>query len=163
MTRTQPPPLRIVAARLEVPDWHELSAALCGHCSGRLDGCMVTRHAAMLANLHRIRAAEPERAEVIDRRRADLIILTDTWLANRLARRPKGRARSLGAAMDKIAAAQVAAEAAHRSIVPGEDNEQALQVWRHLAALLARWDLFLSYVFDGEALPWPADLPELEL
>jgi hypothetical protein len=146
-----------------LPDWHELSAAL-GRPNAPAGG-FVTRLASAFVKLHWTRQTEPDRIAEVDSRREGLVIVVDNWVANRLSRvqSPDIEKRSIGEALDKLAAARVAAEVALDGVADGDLDEHVHAMWFRLGSLLARWTHLRDYVVDGQPFPWPPDSPDTEL
>ncbi|MCC3311663.1 hypothetical protein [Nocardia africana] len=118
-----------------IPDGHELLAACCGHIGDRTDDHPVTRAARQLAELHLARRRSPVRAAEIDCRRREIVVHIDRWVSDRTA--AAAQARSLGAAVDGLAAAQVRATVLLRD-AETVDDERIRAAW-FLAGSLANW------------------------
>lgn len=117
-----------------MPDGHELLAACCGHIGDDIDDHPVTRCARELAELHLQRRISPMRAAEIDCRRREIVVAIDHWAGARTA----ARARSLGAAVDGLAAAQVRATVLLRSI--GDIRDERVQVaWSMVGFMADDW------------------------
>ncbi len=119
-----------------LPDWHELLAAFLGHIGDQPGDHPVTRWAQDLAALHHQRRGDPLRSAEIDGRRGELVARIDRWAAEHTVARP--RTRSLGAAVDAMAAAQVRAAHLLRSIDDVGD-ERVYAAWFLLATLADDW------------------------
>ncbi|RMI33024.1 DUF4254 domain-containing protein [Nocardia stercoris] len=122
-----------------MPDWHELLAAFCGRLGDRPGDHPVTRGARGLADLHwqRLHSDPTE----IDRHRLDHIHRIDEWVGANLRR---AAPRSLGAAVDTMAAAQVRAVWMLHSAEDVAD-ERVHTAWFRLARLAGHWtDLALE-------------------
>ncbi|MFI6045311.1 hypothetical protein ACIA8C_27025 [Nocardia sp. NPDC051321] len=95
-----------------LPDYHQMSEAFREAGSDK-PGChMILQLGSALAQLHRTSRIQPHRCGEVDRRRTELVILIDNWVAIHLPGRPgwRGPNRSLGVAADEMAAAQVDAD-----------------------------------------------------
>ena len=128
---------RIPACRL--PDQRELVAAFTG--SGeREPGRPLLAWANTLAELHRHRHADPLATAGIDCRRAELVALIDRWInAEPTLRRARHRrVDSLGATIDRMAAAHVHANhLLHSAECVSDDRVHA--AWYRLALLADEW------------------------
>ncbi|MDR7168429.1 hypothetical protein J2W56_002160 [Nocardia kruczakiae] len=133
----------------EIPDGHELLAACCGHLGDQADDHPVTRAARELAELHLARRCAPVRAAEIDCRRREIVVHIDRWVSDRTA--AAAHARSLGAAVDGLAAAQVRATVLLREAEP-VDDERVRAAW-FLVGSLADWWGELVEQHVGNARP----------
>ncbi|MBF6172172.1 hypothetical protein [Nocardia blacklockiae] len=134
-----------------LPDWHELLAAFLGHVGDQPGDHPVTRWARTLAELHLQRRGDPLRSAEIDGRRGELVARIDRWVAAHTEARP--RTRSLGAAIDTMAAAQV--RAAH--LLRNADDvreERVYAAWFLLASLADGWTE-LVHRLSGPQWPQP--------
>ncbi|MEU6560288.1 DUF4254 domain-containing protein [Nocardia nova] len=119
-----------------LPDEHEILAACCGHIGDHTDDHPVTRCARELAELHLLRRGTPMRAAEIDCRRREIVVAIDHWIGARTA--APARARSLGAAVDGLAAAQVRATVLLRAI--GDTGDERVQVaWSMVGFMAEDW------------------------
>ena len=128
-----------------MPDGHELLAACCGHIGDHADDHPVTRCARELAELHLLRRSSPVRTAEIDCRRREIIVAIDLWVGARTA--APARARSLGAAVDGLAAAQVRATLLLRTI--GDTRDERVQVaWSTVGFMAEDWAGLVEQKFD---------------
>ncbi|MEV5648489.1 DUF4254 domain-containing protein [Nocardia sp. NPDC052254] len=119
-----------------MPDEHELLAACCGHIGDHRDDHPITRCARELAELHLLRRSTPVRAAEIDCRRREIVVAIDQWAGARTVA-PAG-ARSLGAAVDGLAAAQVRATVLLRAI--GDIGDERVRVaWSMVGFMADDW------------------------
>jgi hypothetical protein len=128
-----------VARRL--PDQRELVAAFGGHPSDPADDHPLLGWAATLAALHRRRHRDPLAAAGIDCRRAELVATIDTWVIDQLPRKRSAdhlRAESVGATVDRMAAAHVhASHLLHTAEKVSDARVHA--AWYRLALLADEW------------------------
>lgn len=138
-----------------IPDGHELLAACCGHIGDHADDHPVTRAARQLAELHLARRRSPVRAAEIDCRRREIVVHIDRWVSDRTG--APAHARSLGAAVDGLAAAQVRATVLLRD-AETVDDERIRAAW-FLVGSLANWWGELVEQHVGNARPYPRRRP----
>ncbi|MEU7764378.1 DUF4254 domain-containing protein [Nocardia sp. NPDC049190] len=96
----------------KVPDQRALVAAFGEHRDDPAEDHPLVGWAGMLATLRRHRQADPLAAAGIDCRRAELVAAIDAWVTDQLPRQRSTehlRTRSLGATVDRMAAAHVQA------------------------------------------------------
>lgn len=98
--------------RQPLPDYHQMSEAFHADIGDKPGHHMILQLAAALAQLHRTSRIHPHRCGEVDRRRTELVILIDNWVATHLPGRQgwPGPSKSLGVAADEMAAAQVDAD-----------------------------------------------------
>lgn len=127
---------RATACRL--PDQRELVAAFSGSERPQ-PGQPLLCWAHSLATLHRRRHGDPLSTAGIDCRRAELVALIDRWAeAQATAGRTHPRADSLGATIDRMAAAHVHANhLLHSAERVSDDRVHA--AWYRLALLADEW------------------------
>ncbi|MFI9503814.1 hypothetical protein [Nocardia sp. NPDC052566] len=123
-----------------LPDWHQLAAAFRGELGRSPGDHLVTRWAGDFANLHRARHLTPKRAPEIDCRRAQIVGLVDGWTETHVTTTRHGSSptQSVGAVVDEVAAAYVAAE----YCLMTADDVAAFAVhaaWVRAAELACRW------------------------
>ncbi|WP_067665701.1 hypothetical protein [Nocardia miyunensis] len=119
----------------DLPDWHELTAAFRAAfgSGGAATEHPVTACACQLARVHRQPC--PRRRTVVARRRARLIAAIDAWAAEHV--RGPARVGSIGAYVDRMAAA---AAAAHQALHSGEPVSGMVHMaFTDAAALAAGW------------------------
>lgn len=139
-------------ARPALPDWHELTAALCGHIGDQPGDHPVTRAAMALALLHHARRIASEQTAVIDCGRDELIADIDEWISHAISTE-HSTARPWGAAVDEMAEAQVHANHLLRTVADVSD-ERVHRAWIRLASLANRWtDLVNDIGYQRPALP----------
>ncbi|WP_280443391.1 DUF4254 domain-containing protein [Nocardia brasiliensis] len=131
--------------RQSLPDYHQMSEAF-QQAVGDKPGChMILQLGSALAQLHRTSRIQPHRCGEADRRRTELVILIDNWVATHLPGRPgwPGPSTSLGVAADEMAAAQVDADhrlrhwesVGHHSVHEARDRlSKAANRWSDLVA-----------------------------
>ncbi|WP_459547935.1 DUF4254 domain-containing protein [Nocardia sp. X0981] len=126
------------ATPCRLPDQRELVAAFSG--AGRAySGQPLLSWAHSLANLHRRRHGDPLSTAGIDCRRAELVALIDRWAETRTTpRRTHSYACSLGAKIDRMAAAHVHANHLLHSAERVAD-ERVHAAWYRLALLADEW------------------------
>ncbi|UGT64323.1 DUF4254 domain-containing protein [Nocardia asteroides] len=126
----------------ELPDRRELLTAFASPAEAGDDP--VIRSAALLAELHRQRHIDPLAAAGIDCRRAELVAAVDRWTS--AARPARVRGVSLGALLDRMAAAHVhAGHLLHSCDKVAETRVHA--AWYRLATLADEWsDLVAGYL-----------------
>ncbi|RDI52882.1 DUF4254 domain-containing protein [Nocardia mexicana] len=134
-----------------LPDWHELLAAFCGHLGDEPGDHPMVRWARALAELHLRRHLQPTHAAEIDCGRAELVATIDSWIGERLpARRHRGLyPESLGAAVDRLAAAQVHANRLLHGAADVSD-ERVHTAWYRLASLADDWSDLVDEVLHGQ-------------
>ncbi|WP_069164642.1 DUF4254 domain-containing protein [Nocardia altamirensis] len=124
-----------------LPDQRELVAAFGGQSGDPVADHPLIDWARTLATLHRQRHRDPLGAAGIDCRRAELVAAIDAWVATKLPRRrctEHLRARSLGATVDRMAAAHVhASHLLHTAEKVSDDRVHA--AWYRLASLADEW------------------------
>ncbi|MEV0359117.1 DUF4254 domain-containing protein [Nocardia sp. NPDC050697] len=126
----------------ELPDRRELLAAFAAPAEAGDEP--VTRSAAMLAELHRQRHRDPLAAAGIDCRRAELVAAVDRWVG--AARPARVRGISLGALLDRMAAAHVHADHLLHHCDRVSDT-RVHTAWYRLATLADEWsDLIAGYL-----------------
>ncbi|WP_416563525.1 DUF4254 domain-containing protein [Nocardia testacea] len=131
---------RATACRL--PDQRELVAAFSG-AEGTAAGRPLLAWANTLADLHRRRHADPLATAGIDCRRAELVALIDRWIGTGPAGRRPRRDDSLGATIDRMAAAHVHADhLLHHAECVSDDRVHA--AWYRLALLADEWTDLVS-------------------
>lgn len=137
------------AARIALPDWHELTAAFCGHIGEEPGDHPVTRAALALALLHNARRSAPEYSTVIDCGRTELIADIDEWI-DRNVSSSGGVEPVLGAAIDQMAAAQICA---NHLLLTVEDvsDEKVHKAWFELALLTTQWSDLVTEVLYGQS------------
>ncbi|WP_280265243.1 DUF4254 domain-containing protein [Nocardia wallacei] len=135
----------------DLPDWHELLAAFCGHLGDDPGDPPMVRWARALAELHLRRHQQPAHAAEIDGSRAELVATIDGWVGDRLpARRHRGLyPESLGGAVDRLAAAQVHANRLLHSAADVSD-ERVHTAWYRLASLADDWSDLVDEVLHGQ-------------
>lgn len=119
----------------DLPDWHELTAAFrVAFGAGRAaPEHPVTACACQLARVHRHQCQR--RSSRVARRRAKLIAAIDAWAAEHV--RNTARVGSIGAYVDRMAAA---AARAHQALRSGEPVNGAVHTaFTDAAALAAGW------------------------
>ncbi|MEU1546877.1 DUF4254 domain-containing protein [Nocardia sp. NPDC005745] len=128
-----------VARRL--PDQRELVAAFGGHPSDPAEDHPLLGWAATLAALHRRRHRDPLAAAGIDCRRAELVATIDAWVIDQLPGKRSAdhlRAESVGATVDRMAAAHVhASHLLHTAEKVSDARVHA--AWYRLALLADEW------------------------
>ncbi|KAA8886194.1 DUF4254 domain-containing protein [Nocardia colli] len=124
-----------------LPDWHRLSAAFRGEIGWSPGDHLITRWASDFANLHRERRVNPKRAVEIDCRRTQIIHLIDDWTEKYVdTGRGKGSPRrSVGAAVDAMAAAYIAAECCLMAAENASDDT-VHAAWVRVAGLACSWN-----------------------
>ncbi|WP_135236716.1 DUF4254 domain-containing protein [Nocardia sp. CS682] len=127
--------------RESLPDWHQLLAAFRGEVGWSPGDHLIACWAKAFANLHRGRRLSSRRAVEIDCRRAQVVTLVDQW-TERYVIAPSRRlspTQSVGAAVDEIAAAYVAAE---YCLMAAEDvaDDAVHAAWSRVAELACRWN-----------------------
>ncbi len=128
-----------------LPDEHELLAACCGHIGDHSDDHPVTRCARALAELHLLRRSSPVRVAEIDCRRREIVVAIDHWVGARTA--APARSRSLGAAVDGLAAAQVRATVLLRAV--GDIGDERVRVaWSIVGVMADDWAGLLQQQSD---------------
>ncbi|GGK69127.1 DUF4254 domain-containing protein [Nocardia camponoti] len=134
----------------ELPTGRELVAAFRGGF-GHLPGDhLIGRWGQALAQLHRTRHINPDKATRVDQRRAEMVEMVDTWVANYTNLAGAG----YGAAADLMAATYVGFEALFHSSTP-VDFEDLHRAWTAVADHVVAWDDLRT----GHApVPWPLDL-----
>ncbi|MBF6300903.1 DUF4254 domain-containing protein [Nocardia amamiensis] len=124
-----------------LPDQRELVAAFGGHSSDSDDDHPLLAWAATLATLHRQRHTDPLAAAGIDCRRMELVATIDAWVVDQLPRKRSTdhlRAESLGATVDRMAAAHVhASHLLHTAEKVSDARVHA--AWYRLALLADEW------------------------
>ncbi|WP_433524949.1 DUF4254 domain-containing protein [Nocardia pseudovaccinii] len=137
----------IIEGARALPDQRELVAAFGGHPvePGQDHPLIPLAHA--LADLHRQRHGDPLATAGIDCRRAELVSAIDTWVITRVPQRRSTahiRAESIGATMDRMAAAYVhASHLLHTAEKVTDDRVHA--AWYRLALLADQWsDLIIG-------------------
>ncbi|WP_280454083.1 DUF4254 domain-containing protein [Nocardia brasiliensis] len=124
-----------------LPTWHELMDAFGGWAGS--SGHPVARCACGLARLHRKRCTGHRRSTV-DERRAALITAIDAWASTHVRRTAQAE-ESLGAYVDRMAAASAMAVTVLRTCAPG--GEAVHGAWCRLAALADGWtDITIAVV-----------------
>lgn len=138
-------------AHLALPDWHELTAAFCGHIGDQPGDHPITRAAMALALLHNARRTELEYTAVIDCGRDELIADIDEWIAHAT---PTDHSIDLplGAAVDEMAEAQVHANYLLRTVADVSD-ERVRRAWFRLASLANNWTDLVDTAYQRSALP----------
>ncbi|MEU6562593.1 DUF4254 domain-containing protein [Nocardia nova] len=124
----------------ELPDWHTLMAAFGGAFGngGAVGEHPVTVCAGGLARVHQ----SARRSAVPDRRRAQLVEAIDAWAAEHV--RSPERVGSLGAYVDRMAAAAAKAHQVLRSSAPMD--EAVHTAFADVAELAAGWTDITSAV-----------------
>lgn len=138
-------------SRPGLPDWHEVSAAIRYVTGDKPGDHLVTRWTRALAQLHRTRRVSPERVSEIDRRRVELVMSINQWVATHLAP-PRVYADAVGPVADALVAAYIDAE----SLLMAQDElaEQALHsAWSHVGYLATKWADLVAAVVDGQPCP----------
>ncbi|WP_327093675.1 DUF4254 domain-containing protein [Nocardia vinacea] len=142
----------IIGGARALPDQRELVAAFGGHPvePAREHPLIPLAHA--LADLHRQRHGDPLATAGIDCRRAELVSAIDTWVITRVPQRRSTahiRAESIGATMDRMAAAYVhASHLLHTAEKVADDRVHA--AWYRLALLADHWtDLIIGAAQDN--------------
>ncbi|NKY89386.1 DUF4254 domain-containing protein [Nocardia veterana] len=120
----------------ELPGGAELLAACCGHIGDHPDDHPVTRGARRLAELHLDRRTAPVRVAEIDCRRREIVVDIDRWVGERTC--SPAHARSLGAAVDGLAAAQVRATVLLRQ-ADAADDERVRAAWFVVGSIADWW------------------------
>ena len=124
--------------RPDLPDWHELLAAFCGHIGDGPDDHPVTCWARALAELHLHCRHHPGDAGGIDRLRAEFIDRIDGWVASRALSRGMARPESLGTVVDAMAEAHVRSVHLLRTSENASD-ERVHAAWCLLAQMADGW------------------------
>ncbi|MGY1947709.1 DUF4254 domain-containing protein [Nocardia asiatica] len=134
-------PRRSHGVTRSLPDQRELVAAFGGHPSDSNEDHPVIAWARTLAALHRQRHCDPLAAAGIDCRRAELVATIDAWVVGQLPNRrspDRLRAESLGATVDRMAAAHVhASHLLHTAEKVSDARVHA--AWYRLALLADEW------------------------
>ncbi|MFD0360273.1 DUF4254 domain-containing protein [Nocardia sp. GCM10030253] len=149
------------SARPTLPDKQEVFAAFRGQ-KGRTPGDhLITRWAQNLGHLHRFRHINPGRADEIDHRREQLVVLIDGWIASHLPARSNTPlpTQSLGAAVDEMAGAFVVAELVLETDVPTSARE-VHDAWSDLGFLATAWTDLVAEVVAAQ--PWSPPCGALE-
>ncbi|WP_227980540.1 DUF4254 domain-containing protein [Nocardia spumae] len=134
----------------DMPDCQEVLAACCGHIGDQPDDHPVTRSARELAELHLMRRSSPMRAAEIDCRRRELVVAIDHWASPRTA--APAHARSLGAAVDGLAAAQVRATVLLRTL--GDPRDERVRVaWSMVGFMADDWTGLVEQNFGARRRP----------
>lgn len=146
-------------ARPNLPDWHQVSEAFRGQATETGDAHLVRLCAAWLANLHRTRRAQPDRAAEVDSRRAQIVALIDQWIsthvpipakpARRPASAPRPKTEPVGTALDQMAEAYIAAESL---LLTGQEQPEAVvhEAWSEVGFQATRWADLVAWVIDGQ-------------
>ncbi|MEU2039275.1 DUF4254 domain-containing protein [Nocardia niwae] len=142
-----------------LPDQRELVAAFGGHEGDPEDDRPLLRWAGALAALHRRRHRDPLAAAEIDCRRAELVAAIDAWVIDKLPRKRANehlRAESVGATVDRMAAAHVhASHLLHTAEKVSDARVHA--AWYRLALLADEWtDLITGGVRETQRGRRPA-------
>ncbi|MFE9327458.1 DUF4254 domain-containing protein [Nocardia sp. NPDC052278] len=137
----------IIEGARALPDQRELVAAFGGHPVEPGQDHPLIPLAQALADLHRQRHGDPLATAGIDCRRAELVSAIDTWVITRVPQRRSTahiRAESIGATMDRMAAAYVhASHLLHTAEKVTDDRVHA--AWYRLALLADHWsDLIIG-------------------
>ncbi|MEV2219329.1 DUF4254 domain-containing protein [Nocardia vinacea] len=137
----------IIAGARALPDQRELVAAFGGHPVEPGQDHPLIPLARALADLHRQRHGDPLATAGIDCRRAELVSAIDTWVITRVPQQRSTahiRAESIGATMDRMAAAYVhASHLLHTADKVTDDRVHA--AWYRLALLADHWtDLIIG-------------------
>ncbi|BDT93033.1 hypothetical protein IFM12275_30090 [Nocardia sputorum] len=137
--------------RHDLPDWHEVSAAIRYVTGDKPGDHLVTRWTRALAQLHRTRRVSPDRVSEIDRRRAELVVLINQWVATHLA--PSSTdADEVGPVADALVAAYIDAESL--LMAPDEVAAETLHsAWSRVGYLATRWGDLVAAVVDGQPCP----------
>lgn len=139
----------VTPPRANLPDWHEVLAACCGHIGDEPDAHPVTKLARALAELHLARRRYPGRGS-LDMTRQLVITCIDTWVQC-CAPFPDCCNESPGAAIDRLAAAQVEAiELLHTC--ESASDELVHEAWWRLAELANKWSDYVGAVVHGQSL-----------
>ncbi|MGW4325582.1 DUF4254 domain-containing protein [Nocardia sp. NPDC004573] len=124
-----------------LPDQRELVAAFAGHPGEPEDDHPLLGWAGTLAALHRRRHLDPLAAAGIDCRRAELVAAIDAWVIDQLPRKRATehlRAESVGATVDRMAAAHV--HASHLLHTADKVSDARVHAaWYRLALLADEW------------------------
>ncbi|MFE7741669.1 DUF4254 domain-containing protein [Nocardia sp. NPDC057455] len=125
----------------QLPDQRELVAAFGGHPSDPAKDHPLLGWAATLAALHRRRHRDPLATAGIDCCRAELVATIDAWVIDQLPRKRSTdhlRAESVGATVDRMAAAHVhASHLLHTAEKVSDARVHA--AWYRLALLADEW------------------------
>ncbi|MBF6465371.1 hypothetical protein IU427_09290 [Nocardia beijingensis] len=138
-------------SRHDLPDWHEVSAAIRCVTGDKPGDHLVTRWTRALAQLHRTRNVSPDRVSEIDRRRAELVVLINQWVATHLAS-SNADADEVGPVADALVAAYVDAE----SLLMAQDEVAAEilhSAWSRVGYLATRWADLVTALVDGQRCP----------
>ncbi|MBF6166728.1 DUF4254 domain-containing protein [Streptomyces gardneri] len=134
-------PRRSHGVSRKLPDQRELVAAFGGHPSDSEQDHPLVGWARALAALHRRRHCDPLAAAGIDCRRAELVATIDAWVIAQLPGKRSTdhlRAESVGATVDRMAAAHVhASHLLHTAEKVSDDRVHA--AWYRLALLADEW------------------------
>ncbi|WP_062986342.1 DUF4254 domain-containing protein [Nocardia anaemiae] len=137
----------IIEGARTLPDQRELVAAFGGHPPEPGPEHPLIPLARVLAQLHRQRHGDPLSTAGIDCRRAELVSAIDTWVITRVPQRQSTahiRAESIGATMDRMAAAYVHASHLLHTAEKVSDN-RVHAAWYRLAQLADNWtDLIIG-------------------
>ncbi|MFI6998294.1 DUF4254 domain-containing protein [Nocardia sp. NPDC050175] len=150
-------PAEIGSGQESLPDWHQLLAAFRGEVGGSPGDHQIIKWAKAVANLHRERHLFLKRAVEIDCQRAELATLIDDWtelyvIAPSHRRSP---AHSVGAAVDAVAAAYVAAE--YCLLAAKDVSAPAVHaVWQRVGDLACRWNDLVAQ----NPGPWRPRIPD---
>ncbi|WP_405166457.1 hypothetical protein OG203_16020 [Nocardia sp. NBC_01499] len=131
----------ICSSQESLPDWHQILAAFRGEVGWSPGDHQIIKWAKAFANLHRERHLSAKRLAEIDCRRAEVATLIDNWTELYVVEpsRRRAPAQSVGAALDAVAAAYVAAE---YCLLAAKDvsTPSVHTAWQQVGDLACRWN-----------------------
>ncbi|MEV6558302.1 DUF4254 domain-containing protein [Nocardia sp. NPDC051756] len=151
------PTQQIGADQESLPGWHQLLAAFRGEVGSSPSDHQIIKWAKAFADLHRKRHPSVKRAAEIDGRRAEIATLIDNWIEIYVIAPSHRRspAQSVGAALDAVAAAYVAAE---YCFLAAEDvSAPAVHAaWQRVGDLTCSWNDLVAQ----NPGPWRPRIPD---